>query len=306
VALGCLVDSEVDDALLFQLVNAIRTLLDARHLREGNEMILNGLIYACTKVVGARLKNGYTGPESLYLHELFWLAVSILEIADDETTYPLALAYVETCLKALALNSDLERHHLPTYLLRYRGSLEPEVNALDRVVGVDFSRSFSFAMAAFLTKGIRLQSSRELVKSTIDVLFELASKRRLAKLAHAVREGIPPKPTIPLDLLPHLVILALITPVSDFVNYLTMAGLAGEEYRNLPYDQIWRKLFENGSLVELEDDATALLFLSLTEVILNFCHREEELLILYTLFNEAAPHVKDSFACMYVSVVVAC
>lgn len=295
VALGCLADTEVDDALLYQLVNAMRNTLDEQYIRDGNEMILNSLLFACTKMVGARLKPEYSGPESSYLHELFWLALAMLEIA-DANTYPLALVFVETCLKALSLSDDLERQHLPTYFLSHRKKLEPSVDNLDALIGVNFNRSFSFSIAALLAKGLKWQSSRSLVKSITGVLFELSSKQQRSKVTDGASGLETVKPTISFEVLPYLAILVPIVSTSqDLAAYLTMAGLNGDDYRHLDVAAVWNKLFNDGSVEEMLDNETSLLLLSLTAAILASCDREQELLLLYTFFAEAAPNTRSTF-----------
>jgi hypothetical protein len=300
VALGCLADSEVDDALLYQLVNALRSTLEDQPIREGNDMILNSLIFACTKLVGARFKPGYSGPDSAYLHELFWLAVAVLEIAEG-LTYPLAVTFAETCLKALALADVLQRQHLPTYLLRSRTPLEPAANRLDEIIGINFNRSFSFAMAALLAKGMKSQGSRDIVRSAAGVLLEL-SKHRI-KVNESPNGLNRVKPTISFEVLPYLAILIPIINTGDeLANYLTLAGLNGDDYREIPMSQIWRHLFNDGSVEEMLDNETSLLLLSLTAAILASCDREKELLLLYTFFAEAAPNTRSTFPYVYVSI----
>jgi hypothetical protein len=296
VALGCLADSEVDDALLYQLANALRNILDEKDV---NEMILTSLVFACTKLVGARLKPDYSGPESGYLHELFWLAVAVLEIADG-TTYPHAVTFVETCLRALALTDALQNQHLPTYLLRSRAPLESAANKLDALIGITFTRPFSFAMAALLAKGMKLKGSRGIVRSAAAVLLEMSSKHRI-KIVEPSTGLESVNPTISFEILPYLAILIPIIPESDdLANYLTLAGLDGEEYRKLPLAQVWKKLFNDGSVEEMLDNETSLLLLSLTAAILASCDREKELLLLYTFFAEAAPNTRSTFPYVYV------
>ena len=299
VALGCLADSEVDDALLYQLVNALRNTLDDLPVREGNEMILNSLIFACTKLIGARLKPGYSGPESAYLHELFWIAVAVLEIADG-ITYPLAVTFVETCLRALALTDGLQRQHLPTYLSRSRIPLEPAVNSLDEIIGINFNRSFAFAMAALLAKGMKSQGSRDIVRSAAGVLLEMSSKHQMK--VNELTNGLESvKPTISFEVLPYLAILIpIINTSEELANYLSLTGLNGEEYRKLPLAGVWKQLFNDGSVEEMLDNETSLLLLSLTAAILASCDREKELLLLYTFFAEAAPNTRSTFPYVYV------
>ena len=301
VALGCLADSEVDDALLYQLGNALRNTLDGQYIKDGNEMILNSLIFACTKLVGARLKPGYTGPESAYLNELFWLGVAVLEVADG-LMYPLAVTFVETCLKALSLSGALQRQHLPNFLLRSRKPLESAANALDEIVGINFDRSFSFAMAALLAKGLKSQGSRDIVKSAAAVLLELSSKHRI-KVNESANGLESVKPTVSFEVLPYLAILIPIINTNDeLVRYLTLTGLNGDEYSKVPFTMVWKKLFTDGSLEELLDNETSLLLSSLTAAILESCDREKELLLLYRFFAEAAPNTRSTFPYVYVSI----
>jgi hypothetical protein len=300
VALGCLAGSEVDDALLYQLGNALRNTLDGQPIKDGNEMILNSLIFACTKLVGAALKPGYSGPESAYLNELFWLAVAVLEIADG-LTYTLAVAFVETCLKALSMSDLLQRQHLPAFLLRSRKPLEPAAKTLDEIVGINFDRSFSFSMAALLAKGLKSQGSRDIVTSAAGVLLELSSKHRI-KVNESANGLESVKPTISFEVLPYLAILIPIIKTSDeLVKYLSLTGLNGEEYRKIPLALVWKKLFNDGSVEEMLDNETSLLLLSLTAAILVSCEREKELLLLYTFFAEAAPNTRSTFPYVYVA-----
>lgn len=298
VALGCLADSEVDDSLLYQLVNALRNTLEEPMMKEGNEMILNSLIFACTKLVGARLKPGYSGSESAYLHELFWLSVAVLEIADG-ITYPLAVSFMETCLRVLALTESLHRQHLPTYLLRTRKPLENVAIALDELVGINFSRSFSFSIAALLAKGLKPQGYPDLIRSAAAVLLEMSSKNRI-KVNDAPVGLESVKPTISFEILPYLALLIpIVTTSNDLANYLTLAGLNGEEYRKIPLANVWKKLFNDGSVEEMLDNETSLLLLSLTAAILASCEKEQELLLLYTFFSEAAPNTRSTFPYVY-------
>jgi neurofibromin 1 len=291
-----LADSEIDDALLYQLVNALHNSLDDK---DGNEMILTSLVFACTKLVGARLKPEYSGPESGYLHELFWLAVAVLEIADG-MTYRYAVTFAETCLKALALTDVLQNQLIPSYLLQSRKPLEIAANKLDSLVGITFTRSFSFAMAALLAKGMKSQGSRDIVRSAATVLLELSSKNRIRIVEPSTNLELV-KPTISFEILPYLAILIpIITKPCDLVKYLTLAGLDGEEYRNIPLSLVWKKLFNDGSVEEMLDNETSLLLLSLTAAILTSCDREKELLLLYTFFAEAAPNTRSTFPYAYV------
>jgi neurofibromin 1 len=300
VALGCLADSEVDDALLYQLSNALRNTLDGQPIKDGNEMILNSLIFACTKLVGARLTPGYSGPESAYLNQLFWLAVAVLEIAEG-LTYPLAVTFVETCLRALAMTNLLQRQHLPAFLLRSRKLLEPAAKTLDEIIGINFNRSFSFSMAALLAKGMKSQGSRDIVRSAATVLLELSSKHRI-KTSEPANGLESVKPTISFEVLPYLAILIpIINTSEDLASYLSLTGLNGDEYRTLPLALVWKKLFNDGSVEEMLDNETSLLLLSLTAAILASCDREKELLLLYTFFAEAAQNTRSTFPYVYVS-----
>jgi hypothetical protein len=300
VSLGCLADSEVDDALLYQLVNAFRNALDGQPFRDGNEMVPNSLIFACTKLVGARLTPGYSGPESAYLTELFWLAVAVLEIAEG-STYPMAVTFVEVCLNALSMSHVLAHQHLPAFLLRARKPLEPPVVRLDEIIGINFSRSFSFAMAALLAKGMKSQGSRDSVRSAARVLLDLSSKHRIK--IHEPPNGIEAvKPTISFEVLPYLAILIpIMNNTDELVDYLNLTGLNGEEFRNIPPARVWKKLFNDGSVEEMLDNETSLLLLSLTGTILASTDREKELLLLYSFFDEAAPNTRSTFPYVYVS-----
>lgn len=300
IALGCLADSEIDDSLLYQLINALRNALEEQPMKDGNDLILNSLVFACTKLVGARLKPEYSGPESAYVHELFWLAVAVLEIADD-VTYPLAVTFVETCLRALTMTDALQRLHLPTYLLKSRKALGQSANALDELIGINFNRSFSFSIAALLAKGMKSQGSREPVRSAAGLLLELSSKNRIRiNEPSTALESV--KPTISFEILPYLALLIpIISTSDDLAGYLTLAGLHGDEYRQIPLATVWKKLFNDGSVEEMLDNETSLLLLSLTAAILASCDREKELLLLYTFFSEAAPNTRSTFPYVYVS-----
>jgi len=300
VTLGCLADSEVDDALLYQLVNALRNTLDGQPFRDGNEMVLNSLIFACTKLVGARLTPGYSGPESAYLTELFWLAVAVLEIAEG-STYPLSVTFLEVCLKTLSISDVLACQHLPAFLLQARKGLEPSATSLDEIIGINFSRSFSFSLAALLAKGMKSQGSRECVRSAARVLLDLSSKHRIT--VHEPPNGLEAvKPTISFEVLPYLAILIPIMDNNDeLVDYLNLAGLHGDEFRKIPLSKVWKKLFSDGSVEEMLDNETSLLLLSLTGTILASTDREKELLLLYSFFDEAAPNTRSTFPYVYVS-----
>ena len=263
-------------------------------------MILNSLVFACTKLVGACLKPEYSGPVSAYLNDLFWLAVAVLEVADG-LTYPLTVTFVETCLRALSMTDSLQRQHLPTFLLRSRKSLEPAVKTLDEIIGINFNRSFSFSMAALLAKGMKSQGSRDIVRSAATVLLELSSKHRIK--SNETANGLESvKPTISFEVFPYLAILIPIINTSDeLVSYLSLTGLNGEEYSKIPLASVWKKLFNDGSAEEMLDNETSLLLLSLTAAILASCDREKELLLLYTFFAEAAPNTRSTFPYVYVS-----
>ena len=299
MALGCLADAEIDDALIYQLVYTLRNALDDQMPKDGNEAVLNSIIFATAKLVGARLKTECSGPESAYLYELFWVAVAVLEIADG-MTYSLAVRLVETCLMALASQDSLQRQHLPTFLLEKRKPFEPVIDALDEIVGVNFNRSFSFAMAALLAKGIKSQASRDIVRSAATVLLELSSRHRIK--VHEPAAGLANvKPTVSFEVLPYLAVLIPIINTSDQLSrYFTLAGLNGEEYKHLPLASVWKKLFSDGSVEEMLDNETSLLLLSLTTNVLVSCEREKEILLLYTFFAEAAPNTRTTFPYVYV------
>ena len=285
--------------MLYQLGNAFRNTLDDQPLKD--DMIINSLIFSCTKLVSARFQPGYSGPDSAYLGELFWLAVAVLEIA-EASTYPLAVAFVDACLRALALTNTLQHQSLPAYLLRSRTPLEGAINKLDEMVGINFNRSFPFAMAALLAKGMKSQGPRENVMSAASVLLELSSRNPNEASEPAV-EPESAKPAVSFEVLPYIALLIpIISSGNEMAHYLALAGLDREEYRDLPMSQVWKKLFSDASVEEILDNERSLLLLSLTATILTPCEREKELLLLYTFFAEAAPNTRSTFPYVYVSI----
>jgi hypothetical protein len=167
------------------------------------------------------------------------------------------------------------------------------------MIGINFNRSFAFAMAALLAKGMKSQGSRDIVRSAAGVLLEMSSKHQM-KINELTNGLESVTPTISFEVLPYLAILIPIISTSDeLANYLSLTGLNGEEYRNVPLESVWKQLFNDGSVEEMLDNETSLLLLSLTAAILASCDREKELLLLYTFFAEAAPNTRSTFPYVY-------
>ncbi|KAI8097774.1 uncharacterized protein BX664DRAFT_356981 [Halteromyces radiatus] len=150
VALGCLATDEVDDDLIYQILVALRGALAIFNETDASLIIS---IMMCLSNIIDNLPSS-----SRYLHPIFWLAISLVEM-NHPATFKTAVRFMQSVLRALDRHKFFIQRPMAEFLLETRAPLSDVSRELDFVNGISFDNHFSFAVAGILFKGVQQQKS---------------------------------------------------------------------------------------------------------------------------------------------------
>ncbi|CAI2171919.1 2043_t:CDS:2 [Funneliformis geosporum] len=281
VTLGCLARNEVDDDLLYQILVALRGALS--NFTENDCSLIISIVMCLTNIV----EN--LPADCRYLQSLFWLAMALVQISHIPV-FPSAINLLNVVLKALDVHNFFANEDIATVLLKARVPLESIAKSMDREAGVNYEH-FSFAVSAILLKGLKNPVTKTGTKDVLNAFLDIASKG----------VGDHSNNTINYRMLGYL---AALLPVSaknaDMKELLWLCGIVDSEVDNSELGTTYYKIFEK---LDIPDNKTALLLISLMVAMLQTAEHEPERLFLYGFLAEAASALPQVFALVYDSLL---
>ncbi|CAG8659125.1 6043_t:CDS:2, partial [Acaulospora colombiana] len=283
VTLGCLAREEVDDDLLYQILVALTGALSC--FSENECSLIISIVMCLTNIV-ENLQ-----PDCRYLQQMFWLAMSLVQIGHIPL-FPSAVNLLHVMLKALDSNGFFAEEDIATVLLRARRPLEEVAKKMDKEAGVNYEH-FSFAVTAILLKGLKNPSTKTGTQAVLTTFLDIAAKR--------VRQSDLPRNIIHSSMLGYL---AALLPASaknaDMKELLWQCGITDIEIDNSELGTTYYKIFEK---LEMPDNQTALLLISIMVAMLQTADQEPERLFLYGFLAEAAVSLPEVFSLAYDSLL---
>jgi neurofibromin 1 len=210
--MGCLAREDVDDDLLYQVLVVLRNAL-TRFVESGDNEMLTSIITSLTKMMDN------LSPSSRYLHQLFWVAVSLVRLGSG-MVFNCSAALLEATLRTLAKSGEFKGNKMSQMLLQGKSSIEDYTLVIDELYGIKFAAdNFHFAMASTLTKGLQSPSTKPAALSALTAFVEVG----VANMPELQRDGDIPIP-------PYLcMVVARAANPSDVKELLWMIGLSVEE-----------------------------------------------------------------------------
>ncbi|RCH89644.1 Ras GTPase activating protein ira2 [Rhizopus azygosporus] len=289
VVLGCLGREETDDDLLYQILVALRGALAIFNEADPN-LVLS--IMMCLKNIVESLP-----PDSRYLLALFWVAVALVEI-NNGPIFTMAIELILAVLRALDTAGYFTGESVVEVLLSAREPMANVSRKLDQLCGVNFESHFSFAIASIFLKGLRYNNGKEIVFQGLATFLDIECKHSDST------NMIDPH---------HLGYLAGILPLAakneTLKEVLRLTGLLDpsfelddeDEEDNLEaYAYSYSCIFDR---LDVTDETTALLFVSMLVAQLQVTDSNNEKLFLYHLLAEAASSMPAVFSTVYDSLL---
>ncbi|KAG0184581.1 Ras GTPase activating protein ira2 [Apophysomyces sp. BC1034] len=281
VVLGCLAQDEVDDDLIYQILVALRGALAIFNENDSGLIIS---IMMCLRNIIDNLP-----PDSRYLKSLFWLAIALVQMSHP-ATFSTAVEFLQSVLRALEAHSIFAQRPMVEVLMEARLPLTDIAREIDAAGGVSFENHFSFAIAGVLLKGVKNCDPKDVVFQCLTTFLEIDSKRSLASNTVEARA---------------LGYLAALLPIAAkngaLRELMRLAGIDDVDLdSNLELGSAYIRIFDN---LEIPDNTTALLLVSLLVNMLNSAENEPERLFLYSFLAEAAVSVPEAFSLVYESLL---
>ncbi|CAG8518713.1 24789_t:CDS:10 [Dentiscutata erythropus] len=282
VTLGCLAREEVDDDLLYQILVSLTGAL--AKFTENDCSLIISIIMCLTNIV-----ENLT-PDCRYLIRMFWLAMSLVQIGHIPI-FPSAINLLHEVLKTLDNHHCFETENIATVLLKAREPLESIAIKMDKESGINYNH-FSFAIAATLLKGLKNPVTKAGTQSVLTCFLDIASKGVLGEQTNNIIDSSM------------LGYLAALLPVSaknaDMRELLWLCGIFDTEVENSELGTTYYKIFEK---LDIPDNQTGLLLISLMVAMLQTAENEPERLFLYGFLSEAAVALPEVFALVYDSLL---
>ncbi|CAG8450213.1 2329_t:CDS:10 [Ambispora leptoticha] len=276
VALGCLAREEVDDDLLYQILVALRGALE---LFSDNDVSLIVSIIMCLTNIVENLDSSCR-----YIRQLFWLAMSLVQIGNI-LVFPSAIRLLQVVLRALDVNGFFEHKDITKVLLEARAPLAEVAVTMDYEAGINYEH-FSFAVAAALLKGLKHPATKTDTQAVLNLFLEISSK------GIGIEQNI-----VDSSMLGYL---AALLPISaknaEMKELLWVCGIYDMDVDNAELANTYYKIFPR---LDIPDNQTALLLISLMVAMLQNAEHEPERLFLYGFLAEAAIAIPEVFALVY-------
>ncbi|KAI7872193.1 hypothetical protein BDF14DRAFT_1757760 [Spinellus fusiger] len=280
VILGCLAQEEVDDDLLYQILVALR----------GALAIFNKIDSSLIVSILMCLKNiiGSIPADSRYLLSLFWLAIALVQMG-SAPIFTMAVEFLRSVLLALDAHHFFENFGLVEILLRAREPIADIARELDGISGVSFENHFSFALVSILLRGSKLCDPEDRVYQCLTTFLEVDCKNSLERDVVEARA---------------LGYLAGLLPIAAKNNVLSellrLAGIGDVTMDSIKAGSDYVKVFD---ALEIPDNTTALLLVSLLANMLRSAENEAERLFLYGFLAESAISIPEVFSLVYESLL---
>lgn len=287
VVLGCLGREEVDDDLLYQILVALRGALAIFNESDPN-LVLS--IMMCLKNIVESLPS-----DSRYLLPLFWVAVALVQINNGHT-FCMAVELLLAVVRALDTDEFFTGDTMTDVLLAAREPMADVARELDELCGVNFETHFSFAMATIFLKGMRHNNAKDTIYQALTVFLDIESKQDTV---------------VDVQTLGYLgSLLPLAVKNESLRDVLRLSGLPDDDKSGEANDPssssssstkyYYRGLFDK---LDIPDDTTALLLISMMATSLHSAESESERLLLYGLLAEAAVSMPHVFRLVYDSLL---
>ncbi|KAL1920332.1 uncharacterized protein VTP21DRAFT_1478 [Calcarisporiella thermophila] len=282
VVLGCLAKEDVDDDLLYQILVTLRGGLAMFNETDCNLVI--SIVMCLTNVVPNLQK------DSRYLHHLFWLAMSLVEVG-HVPIFTSALNLLQVVLRTLDGHGLFAKDGPTEMLLRLREPVSDIAQEIDATNGISFSTHFSFAVAATLLKGLKHPTTKVATQALLTTFVELEGKA-----ASSEHELISSRT---------LGYLAALLPTAaknlELRELLTRVNFPDVEVDYNSITPICALVFDR---LDIPDNSTALLLVSLLVTMLNNAENEAERLFLYGMLAESAVAIPEVFSLVYGSLLM--
>ncbi|KAI9005808.1 hypothetical protein CLU79DRAFT_712957 [Phycomyces nitens] len=280
VILGCLAQDEVDDDLIYQILVALQGAFTIFNSLDSSLMIS---IMMCLRNIIDNLP-----ADSRYLLPLFWLAVALVQMSFP-ATFSTAVEFLQSVLRALDARKMFQNRGMVEVLLEARKPFADIAHELDVMSGVSFESHFSFAIAGILLKGIKNCDPKDIVFQCLTTFLEIDCKRSSEQYIVEART---------------LGYLAGLLPMAAKNNalreLLRLAGINDVDLDSIEFSSSYVRIFDT---LEIPDNTTALLLVSLLVNMLNSADNEAERLFLYSFLAEAAIAIPEVFALVYESLL---
>ncbi|KAI8137099.1 hypothetical protein BJV82DRAFT_547510 [Fennellomyces sp. T-0311] len=288
VVLGCLGREEIDDDLLYQILVALRGALAIFNESDPN-LVLS--IMMCLKNIVESLPG-----DSRYLLQLFWVAVALVQV-NHSPIFVMAIELLQAVLRALDADEFFVGDTVVDVLIAAREPMADVARQLDLLCGVNFESHFSFAIAGTFMKGLRHSNAKDTIYQGLTTFLDIECKQTPTGSSDDVIEA---------RTLGYVAGLLPIAAKNEALKeLLRIAGLDGiDEMDSMFYDANSTK--NNSSFyygifdrLDIPDNTTALLLISLLATQLNSADNESERLFIYGLLAEAAVGMPEVFALVY-------
>jgi neurofibromin 1 len=164
--MGCLAREDVDDDLLYQVLVVLRNAL-TRFIENGDYEMLTSIITSLAKMMDNLPST------SRYLHQLFWVAISLVRLGSG-MVFNCAAAFLEATLRTIAQSGEFSDGKMAAVLLQAKTSMDEAAAVIDDLYDVRFDAvNFHFAISATLTKGLQSPSTRPAALKTLMAFVEV-------------------------------------------------------------------------------------------------------------------------------------
>ncbi|KAL7311910.1 Ras GTPase activating protein ira2 [Mucor circinelloides] len=287
IVLGYLGREEIDDDLLYQILVALR---GALAIFNDSDPHLVTSIMMCLKNVVESLPG-----DSRYLLQLFWVAVALVEI-NTGPTFAMAVELLQAVVRALDSSGFFSGDTMIDVLLAAREPIADVARQLDNLCGVNFDSHFSFAIAGIFMKGLRYNDVKDAIYHGLHTFLDIERKQFL-------HDGLSEESSIiETSTLGYVTGLLPLAAKNDTVkDLLKMAGLTETDIdSHVLNGRTYAGIFDK---LDIPDNTTALLLISLLANMLNAADNESERLFIYGLLSEAAIAIPEVFSLVYDSLL---
>lgn len=222
--------------------------------------------------------------DSRYLLQLFWVAIALVQV-NHGPIFIMAIELLQAVLRALDADEFFVGDAVVDVLLAAREPMADVSRQLDRLCGVDFETHFSFAVAGTFMKGLRYSNAKDTIYQGLTTFLDIECKQNSNDDIIEART---------------LGYVAGLLPTAAkneaLRELLRLAGLEDVEIDNCQVSKTYYGIFDR---LDIPDNTTALLLISLLATQLNSADNESERLFIYGLLAEAAVAIPEVFALVY-------
>ncbi|KAG1458627.1 hypothetical protein G6F46_006647 [Rhizopus delemar] len=289
VVLGCLGREEMDDDLLYQILVALRGALAIFNESDPN-LVLS--IMMCLKNIVESLP-----PDSRYLLSLFWVAVALVEI-NNGPIFSMAIELLLSVLRAIDSAGYFTGESIVDILLAAREPMANVARQLDHLCGVNFDAHFSFAIASIFLKGLRYNNGEEIIFQGLTTFLDIECKHT---------DDISMVSSHQLGYLAGILPLAIKN--EKLKEVLRLSGLLNSDLDldddddDDNFDNYANRCMCIFEKLDVTDETTALLFVSMLVTQMNSTDSVNEKAFLYGLLAEAASSMPVIFSTVYDSLL---